>query len=66
MRQLAMVRFPQVNLADDVDVAAICAALTNGPARAEQLVAEVTEARRPFALRSLAWMVKLGLIKVVP
>ena len=66
MRQLAMVRFPQVNLADDVDVAAICAALTNGPARAEQLVAGVIEARRPFALRSLAWMVKLGLIKVVP
>lgn len=65
MRQLAMVRFTPINLADEADLAVIAAALGTGPTKASDLVAGLAEARRPYGMRTLVWLAKLGLIRVV-
>jgi hypothetical protein len=63
-RGLAMVDFAKVVLPGDEDVQAVLAAAT-GPREAQALVQDVEAPRRPFVFRSLAWLVKLGVLKVV-
>jgi alpha-maltose-1-phosphate synthase len=62
-RQLAMVEFAKAVLPGDEDVQALLAAAT-GPQEAQALVQGIEPARRPFVFRSLAWLVKLGVLRV--
>lgn len=62
MRQLAMVEYTPINLAEDGNLQAICAALDRGCDTVGSVVADIEEARRPFAIRTLSWLIKLGLI----
>ena len=64
-RQLAMVQFAQAVLPSDAEVDMILAQAAKGPATALDLVAEAPAARHPFVMRSLAWLAKLGVLKVV-
>lgn len=63
-RRLAMVDFARAVLPGDEDVQAVLAAAT-GPREAQALVQGIEAARRPFVFRSLAWLLKLGVLKVV-
>jgi glycosyltransferase involved in cell wall biosynthesis len=63
-RGLAMVDFAKAVLPGDDDVQAVLAAAT-GPREAQALVQDIEAPRRPFVFRSLAWLVKLGVLKVV-
>ncbi len=62
MRQLAMVDYTPINFAEDGNLQAICAALDRGCDTVGSVVADIEEARRPFAIRTLSWLIKLGLI----
>lgn len=66
MRKLAMVRFTPVSLADDGEIAAMLAQLAGGTMIAADVVAHISEARRPYAMRSLVWLAKLGVVRAVP
>ena len=66
MRKLAMVRFTPVSLADDDEIAAMLAQLAGGAMMAADVVAHISEARRPYAMRSLVWLAKLGVVRAVP
>lgn len=63
-RRLAMVDFAKAVLPGDDDLQAVLAAAT-GPREAQALVQGIEAARRPFVFRSLAWLLKLGVLKVV-
>ena len=62
--QLEMVRFAHNVIPTSQEVRQVLDAAAAGPALAEQLVSTVDAPRRPFVLRSLAWLVKLGVLKV--
>jgi glycosyltransferase involved in cell wall biosynthesis len=66
MRKLAMVRFTPVSLADDDEIAAMLAQLAGGTMKAADVVAHISEARRPYAMRSLVWLAKLGVVRAMP
>jgi len=66
MRKLAMVRFTPVSLADDDEIATMLAQLAGGTMKAADVVAHISEARRPYAMRSLVWLAKLGVVRAVP
>jgi glycosyltransferase involved in cell wall biosynthesis len=62
-RQLAMVNFAKFVLPTEAD---ICSVLRcKGAVNAIDWVKDIPEARRPFVFRSLAWLLKLGVMKVV-
>jgi hypothetical protein len=63
-RVLAMVRFAEAVLPNEGEVALILANAANGPRQAAQLVADLPQNRRNFALRSLTWLTKIGALKV--
>ena len=63
---LAMVSYARHVLPPTEDIAAILAQATPEERPAHDLVAGVPVGRRAQALRALAWMVKLGALKVVP
>lgn len=63
-RRLAMVRFAGVVIPSEAEVALILARASDGPMTAAQLVAEVPDKRQAFALRSLAWLAKMGVLRV--
>ena len=61
--QLEMVRFAHKVIPSSQEVRQVLEAAAAGPALAEQLVRPVDVRRRPFVMRSLAWLVKLGVLK---
>jgi glycosyltransferase involved in cell wall biosynthesis len=63
-RQLAMVNFAAAVLPTDDEVDAVLGAAAGGPKAAEELVKDIAAKRRPFVLRALAWLVKLGVLRV--
>lgn len=63
-RQLAMVNFAAAVLPTDDEVASVLGAAAGGPKAAEELVKDIAAERRPFVLRALAWLVKLGVLRV--
>jgi len=63
-RQLAMVDFARVVLPSEDEIQSVLQTAANGPQPALALVAALPAARQAFALRSLAWLVKLGVLKV--
>ncbi len=63
-RQLAMVDFAKVILPSEADVRAVLQTATSTGAALEWVQA-ISEDRRPFVFRALAWLIKLGVLKVV-
>jgi len=63
-RQLAMVDFAKVVLPGESEIQAVLQAAAAGPRPAHELVAAIPAERQAFVFRSLAWLVKLGILKV--
>jgi hypothetical protein len=59
-RQLAMVEFAKVVLPNEEEVSAVLRATSSTPTAAKDLVAAIPPKRQAFVLRSLAWLLKLG------
>jgi glycosyltransferase involved in cell wall biosynthesis len=69
-RQLAMVDFAKAILPSEAEISAVLMSqnqnpMTAKPRAAIEWVQAIPEARRTFVFRALAWLVKLGLLKVV-
>ncbi|MDP1654056.1 MAG: hypothetical protein Q8L56_15160 [Rhodocyclaceae bacterium] len=63
-RQLAMVDFAKAVLPSEAEVAAVLAAAAQ-PKPAAELIASMPTERQAFVFRALAWLVKLGVLRVV-
>ena len=63
-RQLAMVDFAKVVLPSEAEIQAVLQAAATGPKAAVALVAAIPAERQAFVFRSLAWLTKLGILKV--
>lgn len=64
LANLAMVRFAPLTMPAEDDLAAMLTVLAKSPASAGTVIAAVAEPRRALALRSLAWLAKLGVVRV--
>jgi hypothetical protein len=69
-RQLAMVDFSKAILPSEAEISAVLMSQNQNPMAAKpraaiEWVQAIPEARRTFVFRALAWLVKLGLLKVV-
>lgn len=65
LRALNMVNYSSGVQATDAELALVFEVAAAGPAAAAELVRNVPEPRRLHALRSLAWLLKLGLLRLV-
>ena len=65
-RKLAMVNFAEPVLPPPSEVRTLLHAASRGPQHAAECADSLPVDRRPTALTSLAWLVKLGALKVVP
>ena len=63
-RQLAMIDFAKVILPSELEILAVLQAAEVGPKVAVALIAAIPLERQAFVFRSLAWLVKLGVLKV--
>lgn len=64
LRDLAMVRFAPIVMPAEDELEAMLLALEPGPRQAGEVIAVVAEPRRGHALRALAWLAKLGVVRV--
>lgn len=64
-RQLAMIDFAKAVLPSDAEVQAVLQAAAGEPKPAAALVAGIEPQRQAFVFRSLAWLVKLGVLKAL-
>jgi hypothetical protein len=64
-RTLAMVDFAREVLPTEAETQEVLEAAAAGPRPAAELVAGAVPARQAFLLRSLAWLVKLGVLTVI-
>ena len=64
-RQLAMIDFAKVVLPAEDELRTVLQAATTEPQTAAALVAHLPAGRQAFALRSLAWLLKLGVLQWV-
>jgi starch synthase len=64
MLQLRMVDFARVVLPSDAEIEAVLSECTLEPRSAQELVMRIGPERQAFVLRSLVWLVKLGVLKV--
>lgn len=63
-RQLAMIDFAKVVLPREQELQAVLSAAASEPKAAVELIASIPTERQPFVLRSLAWLLKMGVLKV--
>lgn len=63
-RQLAMIDFAKAILPSEAEIWAVLQAGSAGPKAALDLVAQIPAERQAFVFRSLAWLVKLRVLKV--
>jgi glycosyltransferase involved in cell wall biosynthesis len=63
-RQLAMVDFAKVILPTEAEIVSVLNAAAQ-PQTAQALVAGIAQERQAFVYRSLAWLLKLGVLRVV-
>jgi len=63
-RQLAMVDFAKLILPTEAEVASVLHAASQ-PQAAQALLAGIAQERQAFVFRSLAWLLKLGVLKVL-
>lgn len=64
-KELAMVNFARDILPHDPEIQAVLHAASGGAKAARDLVASISEARRPYVYRALVWLVKLDVLRVV-
>lgn len=63
--RLAMVNFARSVLPTNDEIAAVLGAAINEPKAAGELIQKIPADRKAFVFRSLAWLVKLGILKVL-
>ena len=63
-RRLAMVDFAKAVLPSDIEIEAVLRAAGPDPTPAQTLLEGIPAQRQPYVLRSLAWLLKLGVLKV--
>ena len=61
---LAMVNFAKLVLPTDAEIAHVLNAAAQGPCSAQALVQVIDTSRQAFVLRSLAWLLKLGVLRL--
>jgi glycosyltransferase involved in cell wall biosynthesis len=64
-QNLAMVNFAKLVLPTNEEIEQVLGAATQGPSTAQGLVQEIAPARQAFVFRSLAWLLKLGILKLI-
>ena len=64
-RDLAMVNFAKLVLPTNVEIAQVLGIAIKGPSTAQSLLQEITPERQAFVFRSLAWLLKLGILKLI-
>jgi glycosyltransferase involved in cell wall biosynthesis len=64
-KTLAMVNFAKLVLPTDEEVASVFKAAANGPVSAQAMLEAITPSRKAFVMRSLVWLLKLGVLKLV-
>jgi hypothetical protein len=62
-RKLDMVNFASVVLPEEVELKVILELASKGPQIALNLIESFSVQHKPFALRSLAWLAKVGILK---
>ena len=65
-QQLAMVNFAHYVIPQEGEIRQVLNGLANGSQTANTLVAEIETTRQNQVLRGLVWLVKLGVLRVVP
>jgi len=63
-RGLAMVNYAKLVLPDEAELRVVLEAAAAGPRAARELVAGIAPERQAFVYRALAWLLKLGVLKV--
>ena len=63
-KTLAMVNFAKLVLPTDEEVASVFKASSHGPVSAQAMLETITPSRQAFVLRSLVWLLKLGLLRL--
>ena len=63
-KTLAMVNFAKLVLPIDSEIAHVLNAAAYGPTSAQALVQGIEPSRQAFVLRSLAWLLKLGVLRL--
>jgi hypothetical protein len=61
---MAMVSFAKWVVPSNAEIAAVLKQASNGPQAALELVTHIDDARKPFVFRTLAWFLKLGVLKI--
>lgn len=63
-KTLAMVNFAKLVLPSDEEVTSVFKAAAHGPVCAQAMLETITPSRQAFVLRSLVWLLKLGLLRL--
>ena len=63
-KTLAMVNFAKLVLPSDEEVASVFKAAAHGSVSAQAMLETITPSRQAFVLRSLVWLLKLGLLRL--
>jgi hypothetical protein len=61
---LAMVNFAKLVLPTDTEIVYVLNAAAQGPSSAQALIQGIEPSRQAFVLRSLAWLLKLGVLRL--
>ena len=64
-QDLAMVNFAKLVLPTKLEIAQVLGIAIKGPSTAQSLLQEITPERQAFVFRSLAWLLKLGILKLI-
>ncbi len=62
-QRLSMVEYAKIVWPVQEEIAHVLRIAASGPQRASALIEALPRQRQPFVLRSLVWMVKLGILK---
>ncbi len=63
---LTMINFAKWVIPADEEIAEVLQQAASGPQVAIDLVKNIDTARKPFVFRALAWLLKLGILKILP
>ena len=63
-KSLAMVNFAKLVLPSDAEIVHVLNAAAQGPCSVQALIQGIDPSRQAFVLRSLAWLLKLGVLRL--
>ena len=63
-KTLAMVNFAKLVLPTDAEIAHVLNAAAHAPCSAQALIQEIEPSRQAFVMRSLVWLLKLGVLRL--